>query len=148
MADQTLDQLAIADPLDGDEQIYLVQAGLDRRVSTRELVTSKIRLAAGETLGGHKAAKFNNGVFLASAADAGDVLGITTGAANAGEPVTVQTNGRMDEPSWSWAPFAPIFLGANGALTADPSGGAYLHRLGIALSPTAILIRIEPPVQL
>ena len=37
MADQTLDQLPWADPLDGAETLYLVQGGSDRRVSARDL---------------------------------------------------------------------------------------------------------------
>jgi hypothetical protein len=69
-------------------------------------------------------------------------VGITTGATAAGEPAVVQTVGRMDEPSWSWTPHEPIWLSADGLLTQAPPTAGALVCLGVALSPSAMLISI------
>ena len=52
----------------------------------------------------------------------------------------------MTEPSWSWQPHKPIWLGANGTITQTPADDVNLLEVGIALSATSILIRIQSPI--
>lgn len=77
----------------------------------------------------------------------GLVLGMTTGAASAGDPVTVQTAGDIDEPSWNWTP-GPVFLDANGTMTQTAPESGFLQQIGVASAPTKILIRIGPAIKL
>lgn len=110
---------------------------------------------ASASISGHAPVLLSGG--QAAVADAtvlahlGRVIGITTGAANTGSPVAVFMHGSLTEPSWSWTPDAPVFLGA-GALTQTPPtlGGGFVfsQRLGFALSPTVVFMDIEAPILL
>lgn len=108
-------------------------------------------LVAGETLSGHRAV-YTGADGLAHYASANDpasaraVLGITKNAAAEGGQVSVVIAGPVSEPSWSWTPGLPIFLGANGALTqAVPASGVVVE-LGSAVTPTSMNVRIQEPV--
>lgn len=76
------------------------------------------------------------------------VLGITSGAASGGAPVTIVTTGEMDEQTWSWTPGGLIYLGAAGALTQTAPTSGSLMVLGVATSATSMLVRIAAPIQL
>jgi hypothetical protein len=73
-------------------------------------------------------------------------------AATIGGDVTAQDAGIVDEPSWSWIPDAPLFLGVAGALTqtiptAD-AGAVFLVKIGVATSATSIVLEFGPPIVL
>lgn len=90
-------------------------------------------------------------VWPLSATDGGHVfclLGVTLTAAQAGQPVDVQRSGPVDDAAWDWAPRARVYLGANGALTVNPAVGGFHVLVGVALSPTRLLLGIQDPVQL
>lgn len=77
--------------------------------------------------------------------------GITTGAALTGAPVTVVMRGEITEPTWSWTPLAPIYLGLTGLLTQTAPtapGAAFLLEVGVALSATSILVDPQFPISL
>lgn len=108
---------------------------------------SAIALVAGEALGGHRA------VYVASdgsarhasaslPAQAVALAGITTGAAALGETASVQTAGRIVEPSWTWTP-GPVYLGESGLLTQTPPTTGAVKEIGVALAATELLIRIQ-----
>lgn len=112
---------------------------------------------AGPALGGHRAVGMDDtGVYrYASNATPADVLrvaGITVGAAASGAAVSVQTNGPITEPSWSWTPDAPVYLGQNGGLTQTAptlaSGAVFSMAIGIALTPTSMFLRLNTPIYL
>lgn len=107
---------------------------------------------AGAALSGHMAVRaVGDGSVVYASADqpsqAGTVLGITTGAAQAGAQVSVVTAGPVDEPSWAFAP-GPVWLGLNGALTQVLPQGGMLQQIGIALLPTRLLVAITPAILL
>lgn len=106
---------------------------------------------AGETLGGNRAVKANvsGQAVYATNTDAASqhLLGVTTGAAVFGDNVSVQRSGVMVEPSWSWSPNQPVFLGANGVLTQTYPTGALLSIIvGFALTPTSIHLSPREPI--
>lgn len=76
------------------------------------------------------------------------VLGITSGAASGGAPVTIVTTGEMEEQTWSWTPGALIYLGSSGALTQTAPVAGWLMVLGVATSATLMIVRIAAPIQL
>lgn len=80
---------------------------------------------------------------------ASSALGITTGAALAGDPVTVIAGGELAEPSWSWTPGLPIFCGPNGTLTQTASPAwAWSRVVAFASSPTSIVVALEAAIVL
>lgn len=115
-----------------------------------------VERTAGTALGGHRVVRSAGGISVAYAsctqAEHGDdVLGVTLGAAALGAPVLVQTQGELDEPSWSWTPDEPVFLGEDGGLTQEPPAGVdtkFLLVLGFAASSTRLVIRIGAAIYL
>jgi len=111
-----------------------------------------IEKVAGQTLGGHRAVRSAGETEVVYADNraliADNVIGITTGAAAQGERVDVLNNAPITEPSWNWEPDQAIFLGQDGMLTQDApeDPDAFTLAIGFALSPTAAMIRIEPPI--
>ena len=76
-------------------------------------------------------------------------LGMTTGAAIAGDPVTFLRAGTITEPSWTLTPLNPVFLGANGTFTQTPPvAPAFSRVLGTATTSTSIWIHPSSPLQL
>ena len=79
------------------------------------------------------------------------VVGITTGAANAGTEASVQNAGEMEEPSWNWDTTKPVYLGPMGMLTQvepDAAGAAFALIVGFPSTPKKILITIREPILL
>lgn len=109
-------------------------------------------VTAGATLSGHMAVAYDSTGALvpASADDAAQLLrlvGITTGAVGAGLPATVQRQDVLDHAGWAFTPGQPVYLGLAGALVqAVPPGAAFIQVLGLALTPTRLLVGLQPPV--
>ena len=75
-----------------------------------------------------------------------EVLGITTTATGAsGETVFVQTAGELSDSSFSFLP-GPVFVGANGSLTQNPPTTGAVLQVGVAVTLTSLLIRIQQPI--
>lgn len=110
-------------------------------------------LIAGTPLSGHKVVKISP---LGSAhyadsdnpADAGSVVGVTMNAALPGDPVNVQAAGELGEVSWSWTPGLPVFLGPAGTLTQVPAATGFQLAIGVAVTPTKLIINIKQPIVL
>jgi len=104
---------------------------------------SRVEVTAGEALGGHRAVVVaNNEAFYAdpsSPSQAGQYVGITSNAAQLGDPVQVNFTGEMTESSWSWAP-GSIYVGANGTLTQTRPTTGWVLNIATALEPTRVLI--------
>lgn len=77
---------------------------------------------------------------------------LTTGAIMQGEQGPVVFLGIVSEPSWTWAPSEPIFLGANGLLTQTAptlaSGAAFVLIVAHAISPTELFFNPKVPIVL
>lgn len=114
---------------------------------------SFVTRVASEAIGGHRVVVQNPDGATVSYADssisdhAGIVAGITKHAADSGAVVEVQVTDIMVETSWSWTPFMPIYLGNNGTLTQNEAhAGVFILIVGIALTSTSMMIRIQQPV--
>jgi hypothetical protein len=104
-------------------------------------VGSLITRVAGESVGGHKAARVDaQGLaWLADNRRDSDVVGIFTGAAALDAAATIQTAGEMVEPTWNWAA-GPVWLGTDGQLTQAPPVAANLVQMGIAAGSTSLIV--------
>jgi hypothetical protein len=107
---------------------------------------------AAATLSGHRVVKVDDAGLADYAAntvdDAQSVIGLTTGAVTSGGLATIQSSGLMTEPSWSWVPNNPVYLGSNGTLTqTTPTSGVVLV-IGVPLSATELFIDIKTPIAL
>ena len=112
-----------------------------------------ITVTAGETLGGHRAVLLDSSsqaryTDSSSVADAGRVVGLTTGSASAAAAVTIQISGDMTEPSWSWTPGAILYLGANGQLTETAPSTGFIQAVAHAVTATKIILEIHQPIML
>ncbi len=82
-------------------------------------------------------------------AHAHSVVGMTLGAADAGQPVSIIRSGEVQEPAWAWEAGAPVFLGANGVPTQAPlPDAAFCLVVGFATAPTRLFVSINPPIVL
>ena len=108
---------------------------------------------AGEALGGHRAVKTDvlGQAVYASNDDVGSqsVLGITIAAVDFGGTAQVQRQGRIEEPSWTWVPGVPVFVGTGGSLTqVYPTGASVAVILGFALTATSMYLAPREPILL
>jgi hypothetical protein len=112
-----------------------------------------ITLTAQYAVSGHRvvAASFSGVGIYADASTpslASSVLGITTGATEIGGAMAVQCDGEMVEPSWTWEQNKPIFCGPNGVLTQTAPTSGFSLVVGIATSPTSIVVSVKQPILL
>ncbi len=108
-------------------------------------------LVASEVISGHHAV-LANGYYATNDGTLLQALcvGISNNAADMGEDLDVRPDGMiMDMIGWSWTVGELIYLSTDGALTQSiPPAGSYHVVLGVALSPTSMLINIQNPVLL
>ena len=112
-----------------------------------------IERTADVALSGHRAARGTSPSGAdycdsATPSHAAAFLGVTQGAASMGATATIQRTGTLTEGSWSWTPWLPVFVGANGTLTQSAPSSGFSLVVGVALSATSILIRPQPPIAL
>ena len=109
---------------------------------------TSIELTAAIDLGGNRVVT-GNSVYADNTdlATIGKVIGLTIGAVTSGLPVSIVANGELDGFS-GLEINAPIYLSVNGTTTQALPATGYLQKLGIAISATKILIRINEPLAL
>lgn len=103
-----------------------------------------LHLVATTPISGHRAVRAVPGgaaVAGTATAEGARVIGIAVAAVAAGELVTIRATGELVEPSWAWAP-GPIYLAPDGALTQIPPSDGAVIELGVALTPTSMLVRV------
>jgi hypothetical protein len=109
-----------------------------------------VELNAGETVGGHRVVQMS-GIGTAQYADrtvlahAGRVLGITEHAAEAGEPVRIRKEGHLEFNGWTWIANRHVFLTTSGLMTQTQPTSGLVQVVGVATSPTTMLVRIHEP---
>lgn len=107
-------------------------------------------LPAARNISGHRVIKATaNGADYASSLEPGDanrVIGISMGASLQGDPVTIQTEGEMTEPSWNWDINLPVFNGVDGLLTQTNATTGYSLIVGIPLTSITILVSVKQPI--
>ena len=83
-----------------------------------------------------------------NAAHRGAVLGVVDRAYSLGESADVKTGFPLSHAGWAWAP-GPVFLGLAGQLTQSlPPGALFSQVIGQAVSPTRVLIDVQPFINL
>lgn len=105
-------------------------------------------MTAGMALSGHRAiAVLPNGTAgYAEPDEAGAYIGLSTHAALEGAPVTVALRDTITESSWSWQPGQPVYFAPSGVLTQTVPATVALTRIGVAISPTTLLLQRETPI--
>lgn len=116
-----------------------------------EEINSNVFAVAPQAIGGHRAVLIGaGGIQYADNSQSGRLyaIGITTGAANSGASVLIKTSGRIVESSWNWTVPGFVFLGQNGLLTqsAPAPPALFSQIMGIADTPTSLIINIHPPI--
>jgi hypothetical protein len=114
-----------------------------------------IILPAGTAVSGHRVIAWENGEARHAdptvLTDGRRVIGVSLNAALTGDPVTVRQSGLVVDASLALVPGLPVFLGPDGALLQTPPtapGAAFQLRIGSALSPDTLLVRISQPISL
>ena len=112
---------------------------------------SYVTFLASGAIGGHRVvrAMFARHAQYADhndVAGASSILGITLHAAEAEAPINVAATGEIFEPSWAWVVDAPIFVGVAGVLTQAPPSTGFQLVVGVATSPTSMLVGIKQPI--
>jgi hypothetical protein len=76
-------------------------------------------------------------------------IGIARQAGAPGTEINVAVPGdEVEDASWSWAPGQSVWLGDDARLTQGGYSGAYFVVIGVALTATRVLVRVEQPVKL
>jgi hypothetical protein len=112
---------------------------------------ASVQVIAGQTISALRAVRASPaGVVYASSGDldAGAVLGVSLTSGNAGQPINVQTSGALEDSTWNWIAGWRVFLGLAGALTHVPApNGAHIS-IGVAITATKLLVRLEDAIVL
>lgn len=74
-------------------------------------------------------------------------LGVSLTSGSLDSELTIQTQGFIDDASWSWAE-GIVWCGANGTLTQIPPIDGWDFVIGFATSPTRLYIDLNVPVLL
>lgn len=109
-------------------------------------------VTAGATpLSGHSAVAVDAAGLLIQAdctnpAHRGAVLGLLANAYSPGDQAVVQTAFTLEHSGWTWSP-GPVFVGTAGQLTQTlPVGAVFSQVVAHALSPTLVLVDVQPPI--
>lgn len=114
--------------------------------------TIGIELVANIPLGGHRLISTDgaDGVRYADCTVSGDahaLIGMTLTAVIAGDTVSVQRYGVIEESSWNWTPGLPVYLGHAGVPTQSLPGDAVISQvIGIPTTPTRLFVAPREPV--
>lgn len=109
-------------------------------------------VTAGATpLSGHSAVAVDAAGLLIQAdctnpAHRGAVLGLLANAYSPGDQAVVQTAFTLEHSGWTWST-GPVFVGTAGQLTQTlPAGAVFSQVVAHALSPTLVLVDVQPPI--
>lgn len=74
------------------------------------------------------------------------LIGISVNSAIPGDIVRIVYNGEADDSGWTWLPGKQLYVGINGVITQTPPTSGYVMPIGIARSPTKIVVQIRTPI--
>lgn len=80
--------------------------------------------------------------------DSGRCVGIADSSALPGQNLRVITSGPFSKASYNFVPGEPVFIGLEGVLTQVVPTSGFEQQVGVAVTPTKILIDIEPALDL
>lgn len=116
----------------------------------------KLTVIASANLSGHRAItrRIDGTVEYADNTTASHLhapIWLTMSAVSLGAETEVLVYGTLTEPSWSWVPQLPLYLGTNGVITQtppSPPGALFLAPLGVATGPTTVFVDRQPSILL
>ena len=109
-------------------------------------------LIAGENIPGHTIVVMDvsGAVMIADVTNpvhASTTIGITDSAAVTGAQVTVISTGELITHSgWNFIPNYPVYIGTGGTVTQTDIGTIFSKVVGMAVSPTSVVVSIQPAV--
>jgi hypothetical protein len=129
--------------------LYTLQSLVEseKKIARKNISAGVITLTAGSALSALRIIVSNNGVaeYADNVTNYQSIAGISITSAGIGSQIEVQTSDELLDNSWNWV-LGSIYLGANGVLTQTvPTVGSILE-VGVALSPTKMMIRIQKPI--
>lgn len=80
-------------------------------------------------------------------ADLNTLIGLAKQTGNIGDVIAISEDEFMVNTAWAWQPKKPVFLGTDGTLTQSFIGVLFVQQVGVALTPTKIVIRISQPIK-
>jgi hypothetical protein len=115
-------------------------------------VETEVNLPCAEMIVEGYAVKVNalNQLERCSAFEAGHLntlIGLAKQTGNIGNVIAVAEDEYMTNTAWAWQPDKPVFLGTDGTLTQSLIGVVFVQQVGVALTPTKIVIRISQPIK-
>ena len=122
------------------------QVHIDRRVIVAD---GSVAAVAGEDVGGHRVVRLGADGLAYHADQSSEahclaILGLTTGAAGTGAPVSIRDAGPVEEASWSWTPDALVFLVGQGQLAQSMPEAGPIVVIGQAVSATRLVVTLQP----
>ena len=113
---------------------------------------TEVNYPCGEMIVGGYAVKLNalNQLERCSStnlADLNTLIGLAKQTGNIGNVIAVAEDEFMTNTAWAWQPKKPVFLGTDGTLTQSLIGVVFVQQVGVALTPTKIVIRISQPIR-
>ncbi len=113
---------------------------------------TEVNYPCGEMIVGGYAVKLNalNQLERCSAFNAthlNTLIGLAKQTGNIGNVIAVAEDEFMTNTAWAWQPNKPVFLGTDGTLTQSLIGVVFVQQVGVALTPTKIVIRISQPIR-
>lgn len=76
------------------------------------------------------------------------LLGLTTHAAAQNTTINILRQGEISDTSWSFIANKPVFVADNGLITQTPVTAGFNQQIGVALTPTKLLIKLYQPILL
>jgi hypothetical protein len=107
-----------------------------------------LQAIAASNVSGHRAVMLTS-TGQAAHADptaAQQYVGISKGAASTGGTVSITYRDTISEPTWTWMVGQPVYFIADGVLTQTPPATVCVPHIGVAISPTVILLSKLHPV--
>lgn len=105
-----------------------------------------IQLIAGINLGGNRVVTGNSTYAdNTELSTIGRAIGVTQGAAVAGDPVGVVLLGELDG-FFGLTVNEPVYLSVSGTTTQTLPTSGYIQRIGVAISTTKILLNLSDPI--
>lgn len=84
----------------------------------------------------------------ATVSHANMAIGISVGAATElGDEIAIQRAGMLVEPSWDFR-VGPVYIGINGSLTQTLDGCSFIQQIGVAITPTSVIVGLQPALVL
>jgi hypothetical protein len=127
-------------------QAIVMQSIVSAQQGPPGISSGLVQIIAPVDLGGHRVITSDGGYAdNTDLSEVGEAIGFTTGAAVQGDLVTIASSGELGGFS-GLIPCLPIYLSVVGTITQIPPVIGFVQKLGMAISPTKIMIHFSDPI--